>query len=356
MHIAAVIPYHPQASHETLLWTLDGLAQQQLEPGHFLEVQVGIDGAGELCTLPSLPASPHSFALHALPRCGAAAVRNELVRRIQAKPDLLIFVNADTRPDLDMVQQHVQTMASLPEKSLVLGAAPWERSNPSVLDTLIDHTPMIFSYCHARPQQWYPFRIAYSLNLSVRYADFVEAGGFPELLRPYYFEDLAFACRVLGPQCSGVFYAPQARVTHRHNLTLAQYLDREELLGIMTPVVAQVCPEAFAVLMTGRKLDDIARDFRLKLAGDKGLYPPLFELLQSKFTQPDIALGQGEVRWQSIQRVYQLQMPLKLLAFRLGLLQGLEWADDRHWLKRRPIGLWRRYCGSHCSGLTTHAT
>jgi hypothetical protein len=341
MHIAVIIPYFPQATHDTLLWTLEGFARQELEVGDTLEVLVGFDGQTEPCPLPNLPAGLHAPIIHGLPRIGAAAVRNELVRRVRATPELLIFANADTRPACDMVRQHAATMATLPEKSLALGAAPWERFNPTVLDALIDETPMIFSYCHLQANRGYSFRVAYSLNLSVRYADFLAVSGFPEQVRPYYYEDLAFAARVMGTERLGVFLAPHARVVHRHPMTLAQYLDREELLGIMAPVLEKVTPETFTALMAGRSATTIAADFQAKLAGGKSLYPLLFRRLQGQFAQPGTALGQGAARQSAIQRLFQLHLPLKLLVFRLGFLQGMQWREDQDWLQRRPRGLWR---------------
>ena len=341
MHIAAIIPYHPQTRHDNLVWTLEGFSQQVLDSDMRLEVLVGIDGGVEADALPQIPPSRHPIALHSLPRMGAAAVRNELVRRAHTTPDLLIFANADTRPDPDMAQQHATTLANLPPHSLVLGAAPWERTNPTVMDTLIDHTPLIFSYCHLQAHHWYSFRVAYSLNLSVSHADFMAAGGFPEQLRPYYYEDLGFAARIVGTERAGVYFAPEARVTHRHNVSLEQYLDREELLGLMAPVLARVCPEPFAALMGGRTVESIAGDFREKLAGTKTIYPPLFRHLQEQCAPPAATLGQGEMCTQVIRRLYQLLMPLRLLAFRVGFLQGRKWTEDHDWLVRRPSGLWR---------------
>src|SRR5205823_5648603 len=120
------------------------------------------------------------------------------------------------------------------------------------------------------------FRAAYSLNLSLRYADFVAAGGFPKQVRPYYYEDLALAARIIGTKQPGVLFAPEARVVHRHNLSLEQYLDREEFLGIMAPVLANVCPELFAALMGERDVGEITGDFQRKLAANEAVYPPLF--------------------------------------------------------------------------------
>lgn len=343
MHASIIVPYRPHGGdHSILLWTLEGYAQQALNPGGTLEVHVGLDGAEESGEIP-VPPSSHPITIHHYQHMGAAAVRNALVREVPASTDLLIFGNADARPEIDMVQQHLTTMQRLPRQCLVLGAAPWERLAPTVIDAMIDHTPMIFSYCHAERHCWYPFRIAYSLNLSVWYSDFVASGGFHDLIRPYYYEDLAFGCRVLGPQRQGLFYEPAARVLHRHPMTFDQYLDREELLGIMAPVLAKVCPEAFHILMAGRALEQIASDFRLKLAGDTAVYRRLYGHLREQLALSAETLGQGPSRQHGIEKLYQLHIPVKLLAFRLGFLRGLELADDAFWRDRKPAGLWRKY-------------
>lgn len=351
MHIAAIIPYRPQSDHKTLAWALEGFSSLELELGQTLEILVGIDGQDDALHLPSIPNSHHPITLYALPRRGASSTRNELARRAQSNPELLIFANADTRPEPDMAIFHARAMAGLPAKSLVLGAAPWERRDPTVIDVLIDRTPMVFSYCHLKPHQGHSFRAAYSLNLSVRPKDFHEVGGFPEELRPYYYEDLAFAHRVLGSQREGVHYEPRSRVLHRHPLTLDQYLDREEMLGVMIPTLARVCPETFSILMDHRRIDDIAGEFQRKVNDDKTAYKALYHHLQTRFAQPANTLDDGEVRDRNIQKFYQLLIPLRLLAFRLGFLEGLEWTEDQDWQKRHPNGRWRqRVCSSGNEG------
>jgi hypothetical protein len=114
-------------------------------------------------------------------------------------------------------------------------------------------------------------------------------------------------------------------------MTLAQYLDREELLGIMAPVLEKVAPETFTILMAGRNSADIEADFQAKLTRDKSLYPPLFNRLQEQFAQPSSVLGEGEDRRLAIQRLYQLHLPLKLLVFRLGFLQGRQSDSSPLW-------------------------
>ena len=210
-----------------------------------------------------------------------------------------------------------------------------------MLDALIDDMPMIFSYCHMKPHVCYDFRCAYTINLSVRRQDFIDAGGFHEQIRPVYYEDLAFGCRVLGPERKGIWHEPAARVLHRHSLTLDQYLDREELLGLMAPVVAQHCPQAFARLMANRCVETITRDFQAWSKGNKSMYPALYRKVRQACEMSEQTLGQGETRMSAMTALHQLHIPLKLLAFRLGFLRGLDLVDDEHWQARRAKGLWR---------------
>jgi len=149
-------------------------------------------------------------------------------------------------------------------------------------------------------------------------------------------------CRMIGPERKGVWHEPAARVLHRHPLALGPYLDREELLGLMAPVLHRLCPEAFARIMANRDIQDIARDFRARLASDLSVYRQIFRRVVERFAQPSAVLGEGDARRLAIKAAYQLHIPLKLLAFRLGFLKGLELVDDACWRERQPAGLWRK--------------
>jgi len=340
MHTTVIIPYLPRDDHSTLCWTLEGFAGQTLVNGHSMDILVGVDGGDGPLEVP-LPSFAR-IAVHHFPHVGAAAVRNALLAKTTAETDLIVFGNADARAEPDMVQRHADSMARLPPRSMVLGAAPWERSDdPSVFDTLIDQAPMIFSYCHMKPHCLYPFRCAYTLNLSVRREDFFSAGGFPEEVRPVFYEDLALGYRVMGPDRDGVLFEPAARVLHRHPLTLDAYLDREELMGIMAPVLARVCPEAFAVLMAHRDVEQIAADFCKRSAADTTVYRQLYGRFRDLEKTSHTTLGVGDERAKKVLNLFKVHIPLKLTAFRRGFLRGMELRDDARWEERRAMGLWR---------------
>jgi hypothetical protein len=201
----------------------------------------------------------------------------------------------------------------------------------------------VFFYGQLEAGGWYDFRHAWTLNLSVRRSDFVACGGFPEQLRPVYFEDLAFAYRLLGKDKKGILYEPRARVLHRHPTTVDQYLDREELLGIMAPVLARHCSGAFGMLHGTRDVEALTHAFREWVKMDVSLHRWIYERLKEWTAVPAAALQAlpGPQRQQVLMNIYQMHVPLKRLAFRLGFIKGMKMAEDLHWQERKAEGLWR---------------
>jgi hypothetical protein len=336
MRIAVIIPFRGDV--KLLEWTLEGYQRQVLAPGNSLDILVGVDGGDA----PALAAKGVVF--QSLPRMGAASVRNALVKAAPPDTDLLVFGNSDARPDPDMVQIHADTLAATPPGSMVLGAAPWETSpQATVWEVLLAETPMVFFYDQLQAGAWYDFRHAWTLNLSVRRSDFLASGGFHDHLRPVYFEDLAFAYRLLGKEKKGILYEPRARVLHRHPTTLEQYLDREELLGIMAPVLARNCAGAFGVLHGTRDVEALTHAFRDWVKMDAPMHRWIYQRMKDWTVVPAQALQclPAEQRRQVLLNIYQMHIPLKRLAFRLGFLKGMKLAEDCHWEERKVEGLWR---------------
>lgn len=344
MQIAVVMPFRGDAS--TLAWALEGFALQELGGDMRLEVRLCGDGV----PLPALPASSSRIAFDGIssPRVGASEAKNLLLRNRPA--DVVIFSNSDTRPAPDMVRIHAETLLKNPPGTMVLGDAPWEKpARATVFDALLADTPMVFFYNQLKPREWYDYRQAWTLNLSVRYEDFVRSGGFEPLLRPVYYEDLTFGHRLLGPTRMGIFYEPAARVTHRHPTTLEQYLNREELLGLMTPVLARVAPEVFGALHGGRSVEELAAEYRTWVSMDAASHRWVYERLREWAGLPESALGEAEspdARRLKL-TIYQMHIPLKRLAFRLGFLRGLDLLGDEQWEQRQPSGLWKRGVAPH---------
>jgi hypothetical protein len=320
----------------TLGWVLEGFEEQDLPPGDEMEILVGLDGAEADAPLPG--AFPRT-RVQAFPRSGAAAVRNRLIEA--ASGELLLFGNADARPAAGMVAAHLARQRDLPAGSLVLGSAPWERPpRPTVFDALLAETPAIFFYGGMTPGAWHDWRHAWTLNLSLRRADFLRAGGFDEQLRPVYYEDIALGWKLLGDR-RGVFYEPAATVVHRHPTSFEQYLDREELLGLMAPVLARRSPEVFHQLFGSASAQELARRFESWVEVDGAMHRWIFQRTRAWATLDEGALGAGEARTRLLETIYQMHVPLKRLAFRLGFLRGMTLVEDARWQERVPAGLWR---------------
>lgn len=340
--VSVILPFRGDAP--TLRWALDGFAAQRLPANVAVDIRVGGDGCAPPAYVPPAASSDARirFTLLSLPRSGVAGTKNLLIENIQS--DVLIFANADTRPDANFIAAHVARLLSLSKGFMVLGSAPYEPSSQkSVFDALKEESPAIFFYDRLEPNKCYDYRHAWNLNVSVRHGDFQKAGGFCPLLRPYGYEDLDFAFKVMGEKAA-IFYDPAAIVTHRHPMSLDQYLDREEALGSVAPVLSRTNPQLFHSLLGRRDLDALASEYRIWTAMDIESHRWIYRQLSDWVTQPDRILGDpgSEHRKRQILTLYQMHIPLKRLAFRLGFLRGLDLIDDSRWLDRGPQGLWKQ--------------
>lgn len=344
MQVAAIIPFRGDPT--ILTWVLDGFLQQQLAPGTQLTIYLGADG----CPLPPIPDSPSSnirLDARELPRLGNAAGKNLLLDVCGPDTDIILFANADTRPDPQCVQRHIDHLQTLPPGSLVLGAAPFDDTptSPTVFDLLKSVTPMIFFYCLMAPGQWYDFRHTWTLNLSIRRADLDSlsgggaGGAFSSQIFPFY-EDLDLGFRLMGQTGKKIYYDDQAIVRHRHPMTLESYLDREEMLGLIMPVVYVHNRPMFAALMGTDDLEHLTARFHTWVEMDRPTQQWVWTRLQEWVTQPATVLGSDPQRL--LNTLYQMHIPLKRLAFRLGFLRGLDLVPDSRKLERTPSGLWRK--------------
>lgn len=343
MHVSAIIPFRGEVN--ILNWVLEGFARQQLPAGMTLDVRVGGDG----CPVPEPPppvAPGVRFTMRQLPHLGISEAKNLLLR--DADGDILLFVNGDTRPAADFVARHVARLTSLPAGSMVLGASPYVMepgTQETVFDVLKRDTPMIFFYALLQPDQQYDYRHAWNMNVSVRRADVVAAGGFSTALRPVFYDDIELAFRIMGTT-PRVYFEPRAVVEHRHPMTIDGYLMREELLGLMAPVLAQVNPAMFAALFGGKSVTELSPEFAAWVQMDRASHTWIYRRVQEWATLDARVLGEGPDRQRLLNTIYQMHIPLKRLAFRLGFLRGVASADDGAWAKRQPVGEWKIAIGT----------
>jgi hypothetical protein len=340
LHVSVIIPFRGNA--ESLRWVLEGFARQILPPDVLVDVHVGGDGCSPPPAPPAPPGAVLRFKMRSLPRSGVAGAKNLILQGVQS--DVLIFVNADTRPDANFIAAHVSRLLSLPHGAMVLGSAPYESvAGKVVLDALKEESPMVFFYSQLQPHTYCDYRHAWNLNVSVRGEDFRRVGGFSAALRPYGYEDLDFAWRLMGGK-SCVYYDPAAAVTHRHPMTLDEYLNREEGLGTVAPVLYRVNPALFQSLFGPRDPHALAGDYRVWTSLDAASHRWAYQRLSEWCNLPETVLAapRSDERRRLVLTLYQMHIPLKRLAFRLGFLRGMELLDDSQWQQRTSQGLWKR--------------
>ncbi len=331
-----VIPFRGDPA--ILNWALEGFAHQQLPDDLVLDIRIGGDGCAPH-PAPQTPARNVTITLLELPRSGVCGAKNLILQDVDT--DVIIFSNADTRPEPDFVARHVSRIMSLPAGSMVLGASPFDHTIPrTIFDALIERTPAIFFYCQMQSGQWYDYRCAWNLNVSVRAEDYRRTGGFSPLLSPYGYEDLVLSHGVMGAERKGVFYDADARVTHRHPMTLDQYLMREEMLGLMGPALYQASPEVAENIFGQADARKMADQFSAWVEMDRQMHQWIYRRLCEWAPRPESDLQSQPDAQALLNALYQMHIPLKRLSFRLGFLRGMNISnpDDRV-----TTGLWKKY-------------
>ncbi|HMQ15209.1 MAG TPA: glycosyltransferase family 2 protein [Phycisphaerae bacterium] len=296
---------------------LVSLAQQQL-PSDELEVCVVFNGDAAA----RLECGPWPFRLSVTQIGGASAAAARNRGLACTSGELVVFLNDDVVLEPGCLAAHAEAHARLDRPGLVLGSATWPLyADSTVLDRLIAETSLVMFYDQMRPYEWYGFRHAWTLNLSVK-REYAQRERFDERLSPVNFEDLEWAFR-LERRCGlHVWYAPECAAVHDHRYTWEALLARERLVGRMAAKLWQANAECFRAVYEN-DLDERYLDFcRRAVAAERRRAPRLLELLgryaQLRATELDNAPG-GRAAFMSL--LHGAIQPMKRLEFRRGLLE-----------------------------------
>ena len=257
-------------------------------------------------------------------RVGIGPAKNRAIA--EARGPLLVFINDDTYPANDFVEQHLAARRDAGDHLYMhLGLTRWRRwPDENLFDALIADSGMIFFYHNLEPRGLYNFRHAWNCNLSVDAAAVREAGGFNERLGPFFFEDLELAFR-LEQQGWRVRYWPEAVCEHDHRYTPAGYLDREHLLGRMAVWLWRANPDCFGALYhTKVEPDyvDYCRRFVAELEREAETFARSFRRWHE---WPVATLDAAPAGRQAMVGVFvQAHRLLKRCCFRRGLLEELD--------------------------------
>lgn len=242
-----------------------------------------------------------------------------------ATGEWIVFLNDDVRPEPDFLRAHLAAHAALRAPAMVLGSSPWVTSgDDTVFDRLIYETSMIFFYDGLTPNAWHGFRNAWNLNLSMPHSLLADQR-FDERLGPFFFEDIELAWRLETGANVRVWYEPAAMGRHAHRYSLEGYLSREHALGQAAVRLWNANPACFRAVY-GAALDEAYVTFcRQFVMADGRMEARLRAWFEGVVAAPVATLpADDRARRDWLTGLYYAHLPLKRLAFRRGLLAGVE--------------------------------
>ena len=227
VHAEAHVGERPQLSvsiatyqrRETLLECLEAFCRQTLPPGAF-EIVVVVDGStdGTLEAIEGLQL-PVPTRILSRPNGGLAAARNTGLEVHSGH--YVLFVNDDTIPDPDCVQEHLRAHASSDASHALAVLGSFEQP-PEQLDVALprylERSGEVFSFGVLQEGSTYDIDRFWTCNVSVPLELVREVGGYDESFRHYGFEDADLGAR-LAEHGLRVLYHPRARALHRHEIT-----------------------------------------------------------------------------------------------------------------------------------------
>ena len=246
---------------EKLNRCLSALAQQTIPADHYEIICVNdasTDSTRDIM-LSALRKLPGLYVEHAKNRSLAAA-RNSALRA--ARGDLLFFINDDTYPEADCLEQHARAHRAAGRPIAVLGFVPFlgTLAQRAFSRALMDHG-LYFPFSEMRQGVAYNFGYFITGNLSVPREVFSsDSSLFDEDFLRYGYEDIECGYR-LWKNGLRVFYNPDAVCQHDHLVTIAQYRKRAYDNGTNILQVVAKHPELSAPLLGAEQLDEA------KLAG-----------------------------------------------------------------------------------------
>ena len=213
---------------EKLRRCIDALASQTLARDQFEVILVNdgsTDDTREVMRR-ALSHLPGEYCEHETNRALAAA-RNTALRAARGR--IVLFINDDTYPEPDMLEQHLRAHRMRSEGPVgVLGYISFDpKHERRVFSQALHHHDLLFPLTGSREGVEYDFDHFVTGNISVPRTLFAEQDiWFDESFLRYGCEDIEVGYR-LWQKGLRVFYHPEARAIHDHRLTVRDYESRE---------------------------------------------------------------------------------------------------------------------------------
>lgn len=227
--LSIVVPTYDR--NACLLNLLDRIALQRVDPRLF-EVIVVDDGSpvpAEAATRDEL--WPFRLTVLRQPNAGPAKARN--TGDGLARAPYVLWFNDDALPADHVVGGHILAQLAEDKPTAVLGTfdfIPEAQEHPFV--AMLQRSSLLFQYVDMKPGEKNDWRYFYTCNLSVPRAALEAVGGFDEAYPHAICEDTELGFRLEKEQGVQVRYRPDLTAWHDHDLDVARYVKRQQLLGI----------------------------------------------------------------------------------------------------------------------------
>jgi GT2 family glycosyltransferase len=298
---------------------LTAITRQDYDP-ESIEVMLILNGA-ESRPVWSPDNWPFDLIIERIDEPHIGAAKNIALDR--ARGEWIVFLNDDVLIEPEFVAAHLAAHQCLDRPAMVLGRSDWVPvPDETLFDRMIQTTSMVFFYDRMAPHEWYGFRHAWNLNLSI-HRRHLEHRRFDERLGPFFYEDLELAYRLQEQEGLGVWYAPEAAARHDHRYTLDDYLDREFRMGQASVRLWTANPDCYRAIYHA-DLDDRWLEYCRRYVEIEGRYEDdrLDHLLRLSNRSPEDATPGAAIQSELVQVLYDAHLPLKRLAFRRGVLHA----------------------------------
>lgn len=188
---------------------------------------------------------------------GPARARN--LAASMARAPLLLFIGDDVEPvDQYFIETHVKAHEAFPDNgAAVLGKITWPSRTDAQVNFVMQHVQgegqQQFGYKFMEPYRWYDWRQFYSSNLSLKrniVSDW-SRDGYDEQFTLAAYEDAELGYRLTQQQNTQgrsfkLLYVPAAVLAHSHPYSVASFIRRQVICGIMARRFFEKHPEIAA--------------------------------------------------------------------------------------------------------------
>lgn len=161
---------------------------------------------------------------------GPGSARNAALERARGR--YVLILNDDAIPAEDLVLRHLEAQSRLDVSGATLGTFAYsEAAQRRPFVRFVEDKGLTFGYGELKPGAPTDFWSFWTCNICVEREHLEAVGGFDESFPDAMFEDVELGWRLQRDRGVHVYFVPEARCTHDHELTVDEYAKRQRRMG-----------------------------------------------------------------------------------------------------------------------------